>query len=140
MSGPVPVATALIKQAEEAVDGLWGLHHQQDCLAQEVEKVDKEWEQISNWVSDLLDQRADVRDEIWTLEQQLKTEKERLEASGLGQKSGHAGPVAPCSVLGQPLPKGASAEPRAPKKRVNINPESNLAWPQKRGSSTMSHT
>ena len=33
---------------------------------------------------------------------QLKAEKERLEASGIGQGSGHAGLVTPCSVAGQP--------------------------------------
>ena len=47
---------------------------------------------------------------------QLKAEKERLEASG--QRSGHAGLVAPCSISGQLLPMGASsAEPRAPNKK-----------------------
>ena len=51
---PVPavLATALIKQTEDAVEVLWGLHHQQNCLAQEIEKADKEWEWSSNWVSD----------------------------------------------------------------------------------------
>ena len=87
---------------------------------------------ISNWVTDLLDQWADVRDQIWQLEQdlnrkkeemeQFKVENERLEALGLGQRSGHAGPVAPCRVPGQPLPKGASAEPRTPKKNGKLKP------------------
>ena len=40
--------------------------------------------------------------------------KKRLEAYGLGQRSGHVGWVAPCSVSGKSLSKGASlAEPRA---------------------------
>ena len=43
LGGPVPavVTTTLIKQAEEAVDVLWGLWYQWDCLAQKVEKADK---------------------------------------------------------------------------------------------------
>ena len=41
-------------------------------MAQEVEKAGKELEWISNWVRDFLDQRVDVRDEIWRMEQDLK--------------------------------------------------------------------
>ena len=96
---------------------LWGPHHQWECLAQEVEKAEKDQEHVSNWVGNLLDQRADVRHEIWHLAQelkQLKEAKERLQASGLGKRSGHAEQVAPCNVPQQPLPNGASAEPRAP--------------------------
>ena len=32
---------------------------------------------MSNWVSDLLDQRADVKDELWKLEEDLKRKRER---------------------------------------------------------------
>ena len=48
---------------------------------------------------------------------QLKTEKEWFEASGLSHRSGHAGPVAPCRVPGQPPMGASSAEPRAPNKK-----------------------
>ena len=92
---------------------IWGLHHQWDCLVQEVEKAEKEWEQIINWVGDLLDQRADVRYEISRMKQeskQLKAEKERLEVSGLSHRSGHAGPVVPSSAPGQPSMSASSAE------------------------------
>ena len=109
LGGPVPavVANALIKQTEDTIDVLWGLHHQWDCLVQGVEKAEKEWEHISNWVGDLID----IKDEIHQMEQelkQLKAEKERLKASGLGQRWGHAIPMAPYScVSGHLLPKGA---------------------------------
>ena len=46
----------------------------------------KEWEKISNWVRDLLDQRADLRVEIGRMElelEQLKEERERMEWEGL---------------------------------------------------------
>ena len=71
---------------------------------------------MSNWVSNLLDQRTDVRNELWRLEQDLKSKREELEqlmleASGLS----NAGPVVTFSVAG--LSKGATAESRAPKKK-----------------------
>ena len=56
-----------------------GLQLWWDCLAQEAEKAEKELEQMSNWVSDLLDQRADVKDELWRLDQDLKRKREELE-------------------------------------------------------------
>ena len=48
---------------------------------------------------------------------QLEAEKEHLEASGLGHRSGHAGPVAPCSVPGQPPMGVSSAESRVSNKK-----------------------
>ena len=47
--------------------------------------------------------------------EQLKIEKGKLEASGLGQKASNAGLVVSCSVSG--LSKGASAETVVPKKK-----------------------
>ena len=69
------------------------------------------------WVSDLVDQRADVRDELWGMEQDLKSKREELEqlkveASGLW----NACPVVAPSISGQPS-QGTSAETRAPKKK-----------------------
>ena len=107
---------------------LQGLHHQWDCVAQEVKKAKKELEWINNWDRDLLDQIADARDEICRMEQmlkQLKAEKERLEASGLGHRSGHAGPVASCSVPGHTLPKGTLVA-KAPKKKGKHEPLSQI--------------
>ena len=75
---------------EELVEEMRGLHHQQDCLAQEADKAEKERDQIFNWIDDLVDQRAYVRDELWRLEQDLKSKREELEqlkvkASGLSK-------------------------------------------------------
>ena len=90
------------------------------CLAQEAEDADKEREQMSNWVRDLMDQRYEIKAEIWRLEQDLnskkrnwhswKPEKKELEASGL------KGPIVASSVSGLPQ-GGASAETRAPTKK-----------------------
>ena len=74
-----------------------------------------------NWVCDLLDHRHDVQNEIWQLEQELKSKKkeltqlevrkQELEASGLSLN-----PVVTYSVSGLSQ-DGASAEPSAPKKK-----------------------
>ena len=49
-------------------DEIRGFCHQWDCLAQEAERAEKDLKQISNGVRDLLDQRADLRDEIRRME------------------------------------------------------------------------
>ena len=85
-----------------------------DCLAQEAERAEKEQEQISNWVRDLLDQTAYLRNEIGKMEwelNQFKEKKEGLEVSGLS----HTGLVVASSVSGES--QGASAGPSAPKKK-----------------------
>ena len=114
LDGPVlaTIETALITQAKDVKDKMRGLHHCWDCLAWEEERADEEWEQISNWFSDPLDQRADLRAGTRRMEQelrQLKEEKERLEASGLST----AGLVVVSSVSGESW--GVSAETRATK-------------------------
>ena len=108
----------MVKHIWDARNEVLELHQQWDQLVWEMQEVDKEWEHTSNWIADLIDQLADVRGEIWQMEQELKMMKvkERLEASGLGQWSGHADLVAPCSVSVQSQLKGASAVPWAPKK------------------------
>ena len=75
LSGPVwaTISTAFITQAEEMVHEMRDLCHQWDCLAQEEDKAEKEWERMSCWVSDLLDQRVDLKGELWRLEQDLKS-------------------------------------------------------------------
>ena len=83
-------------------------------MAKEAEQAEKEWEKVSNWVRDLLDQRADLRVEIGRIElEQLKEERDRVqrEVSGLG--GSHQ--VVASSVSGKS--QGASAGPRAPKKK-----------------------
>ena len=67
-----------------------------------------------------------MSNEIWQLDHGLerkKEEKETLKASGLGQRSGNAGPVASCSVLGQLLSRGVSPEPRTPRKKGKWKPK-----------------
>ena len=49
------VANVLIKHAENLTSEFEGVHHQKNHLVQKVEKADKEQDQISNWVRDLLD-------------------------------------------------------------------------------------
>ena len=51
-------------------------------MTKEAEQAEKEWEKVSNWVRDLLDQRADLRVEIGRMEpelEQLKEERERMQ-------------------------------------------------------------
>ena len=103
-------------QAEEMVDELKEMYHQQDCLAQEEDKAEKEWERMSCWIIDLLDQMVDVKGELWRLDQDLRNKREELEqlkveASGLGS----TGPVVTSSVSG--FSKGAAAGTGAPKKK-----------------------
>ena len=102
------ITTAFIMQVEEMVDELRGQHHQWDCLAQEADKAEKQREWMSNWVSDLLDQRADVNDELWRLEQDLKRKREELEQLKLEASDlSNACLIVASSVWG--LSKGASA-------------------------------
>ena len=70
------MANALIKHAEDITSDLEGLHHQWDHLVQLVEKANKELDQISNWVRDLLDQKTHLMSEIWEIEQELQRKKE----------------------------------------------------------------
>ena len=117
LGGPVcsAVATALMTQAEEMVENMQNLCHQQDCLAQEAGKAEKEWEKMCRQVQDL---RSLVRGEIERLEQDLKSKKgelvqhearkEVLEASGLAPR---------VSVRVPGISMGASAGPSTPKKK-----------------------
>ena len=76
---------------------------------------------MCNWVHDLLDKKADVKDELWRMEQDLRSKREKLaqfkarkrelEGSGLNT----AGLVVSSSVSG--LSKDSTAETRAPKKK-----------------------
>ena len=75
LGGPV-LAITLLKQVHEIEEQIRGFHEQWDHLAQEAERAEKEREQISNWVRDLLNQRADLRIEIRKIEQELDQIKE----------------------------------------------------------------
>ena len=116
LGGPVlaRMEAALLKQVHEIEEQIMGFCERWDWLAKEAEQAEKEWEKVSKWVRDLLDQRVDLRVEIGSTElelEQLKEERDRMqrEASGLGG----AHQVAASSVSGKS--QGASAEPRAPK-------------------------
>ena len=103
----------LLQQVHKIEKQIRGFHERQDQLAKEAEQAEKEWEKVSNWVRDLLDQRDDLRVEIGRMEldsELFKEERERMEreVSGLGG----AGQVAASSVLGKF--QGASAGQRAP--------------------------
>ena len=90
------------------------------CLAQEAEDAEKEREWMSNWVHDLMDQRYEIKAEIWRLEQDLKSKKRATGTAGSQKKdleaSGLKGPIAASSVSGC-LRGGASAETRASTKK-----------------------
>ena len=80
---------SLLKQAHEIEEQIRGFHERQDQLAKEAKQAEKEWEKVSNWVRDLLDQRVDLRVEIESMGlelEQLKEERDRMqrEVSGLG--------------------------------------------------------
>ena len=117
LGGPVlaTMEASLLKQVHEIEEQIRGFHKRWDQLAKEAEQAEKEWEKVSSWVRDLLDQRVDLRVEIGRMElelQQLKEERNRMqrEVSGLGG----AHQVAASSISGNS--QGASAGPRAPKK------------------------
>ena len=114
------MAPAFATEMKEAVAEIKRLHQKRICLAQEAEDAEKERERMSNWVHDLMDQRHEIKAEIWRLEQdlnskneelaQLEARKKELEASGL------KGPIAASSVSGLSQ-GGAAAETRAPTKK-----------------------
>ena len=117
LGGPVcsAITTAFMTQAEEMVEDMQDLCHQQDHLAQEAGRAEEEWEKMCRQVQDL---RSVLRGEIEKLEQDLKSKREELaqlearrevlEAYGLALR-------VPASV--PRMSKGASAGPSVPKKK-----------------------
>ena len=89
LGGPVctAIAIAFITQAEEMVEEMKDLQLQWDCLAQEADNAEKEWDRMCNWVHDL---RSDVKGELERLEQDLTSTKEEL-AQLDGQKERFGG-------------------------------------------------
>ena len=129
LGGPVlaTMEATLLKQIHEIKEQIRVFHEWWDSLAKEGVRAEKEREQISNWIRD---QRADLRTEIQKMEgefDQLKEEKERLEASGLS----HADLRVASSVSG--LSKGALAGPGAPQKKKKGKQKRHPGLPQGTG-------
>ena len=80
LGGPVleNMATAFATEMKEVLAEIKRLHQKCIYLAQEVEDAEKERERMSNQVHDLIDQRHEIKDEIWRLEQDLNSKKEEL--------------------------------------------------------------
>ena len=140
LGGPVcsAITTAFMTQAEEMLQDMKDLCHQQYHLAKEADKAEKEWEKMCQQVQDL---RSVVRGELQSLQQelqskkdelaQLEARKEMLDASVLHlvYQSGIQG----CPWVLQP----SQVHPKRKRKR---NKKDTLACPHKKGRSTISHT
>ena len=117
LGGPVcsAITTAFMTQAEEMLEDMKDLCHQQDCLAHEAGKAEKEWEKMCQQVWDL---RSVVRGELESLEQELKSKKDELAQLEARKEMLEASGFAPgVSVRAPGMSLGASAEPSAPKKK-----------------------
>ena len=114
------MATTFAIEMEEVVAEIKRLCQKHICLAQEAEDAVKERERMSNWVHDLMDQRHEIKAEIWRLEQDLNSKKEELAQLEARKKEleacGLKGPLVTSSVSGLSQ-SGASAETRAPTKK-----------------------
>ena len=102
-------------QVEEMVEDIQDMCHQQDHLAQEAGKAEKEWEKMFRHVQYL---RSVVRGEIEKLEQDLKSKKEeltKLEAKKEVLEASDFAPRVSVRVLGMSM--GASARPNTPKNK-----------------------
>ena len=83
LGGPVlaTMEASLLKQVHEIEEQIRGFCERWDHLAKEAKQTEKEWEKVSNWFRDLLDQRADLRVEIGRMGlelEQLKEERHRM--------------------------------------------------------------
>ena len=122
LGGPVleSMATTFATEMKEVVAEIKRLHQKHICLAQEAEDTEKERKWMSYWVCDLMDQRYEIKAEIWRLEQDLNSKKEELAQLEARKKeleaSGLKGKIAASSVSGLSQ-GGASAETRAPTKK-----------------------
>ena len=106
LGGPVleSMASAFATEMEEVVAEIKRLCQKHISLAQEAGDVEKEREQMSNWVRDLMDWRHEIKAEIWRLEQDLNSKKEELAQLEARKKeleaSGLKGPIVTSSVSG----------------------------------------
>ena len=119
LGGPVctAIAIAFITQAEEMVEEMKKLHLQWDCLAQEADNAEKEWDRMCNWVHYL---RSDVKGELERLEQDLTSTKEELAHLMARKKDLEASGLSLTPIVSSSAPwlsKGASAGPRTPKRK-----------------------
>ena len=130
------MATAFATEMKEVVAEIERLCQKCICLAQEAEDAEKERERMSNWVRDLMDQRHEIKAEIWRLEQDLNSKKEELAQLEARKKeleaSGLKGPIAASSVSGLSQ-GGAAAETRAPKKKKKNKPKRHHGLPSQEG-------
>ena len=140
LGGPVcsAITTAFMTQAEEMLQDMKDLCHQQDHLAQEAGKAKKEWEKMCQQVWDL---RSVVRGELESLEQELQSKKDELAQLEARKEMLEASGFAPgVSVRAPGMSMGASAEASATQKKRKRNKKYTLACPHKKGRSTISHT
>ena len=134
LGGPVPenMATAFATEMKEVLAEIKRLHQKHICLVQEAEDAEKERERMSNWVRDLMDQRHEIKAEIWRLEQDLNSKKEELAQLEARKKeleaSGLKGPIAASSVSGLSQ-GGATTETRASKKKKKNKPKRHPGLP-----------
>ena len=77
-SGCLAIAIAFITQAEELMVEVKKQHDMPNHLAQETEEAEKKRDRMCNWVCNLLDQRYNVKVEIWWLEPEVTRMKEEL--------------------------------------------------------------
>ena len=132
------IATAFMTQAEEMLQDMKDLCHQQDHLAQEAGKAEKEWEKMCQQVWDL---RSVVRGELESLDQELQSKKDELAQLEARKKCWR--PL----ILHLEYQSGLQGCPWVfqlsqvhPKRKRKRNKKDTLACPHKKGRSTISHT
>ena len=143
LGGPVcsAITTAFMTQAEEMLQDMKDLCHQQDHLAQEAGKAELEWEKMCQQVQDL---RSVVGGELESLEQELQSSKVR-------KMSWHSlRPEKKCwrpLVLHLEYQSGLQGCPWVlqlsqvhPKRKRKRNKKDTLACPHKKSRSTISPT
>ena len=125
------ITTAFMTQAEEMLQDMKDLCHQQDHLAQEAGKAEKEWEKMCQQVWDL---RSVVRRELESLEQELQSKKDELAQLEARKEMLEASGFAPgVSVRAPGMSMDASAEPSAPKKKKKKKQKRHPGLPSQEG-------
>ena len=143
LGGPVleSMATAFATEMKEVVAEIKRLHQKHIYLAQEAGDAEKERERMSKRVHDLMDQRYEIKAEIWRLEQDLNSKKEKLAQLEARKKeleaSGLKGPIAASSVSG--LSWWCFSWDKGTHKEKEKQTRDTLACSHKRGRSTISH-
>ena len=133
LGGPVcsAITTAFMTQAEEMLQDMKDLCHQQDHLAQEAGKAEKEWEKMCQQVWNL---RSVVRRELESLEQELQSKKDEVAQLEARKEMLEASGFAPgVSIRAPGMSMGASAEPSAPKKKKKKEQKRHPSLPSQEG-------